>query len=153
MRRGYYAVGIYNCKTSVNVGSLWRTAQLLDAQFVFTVGARYKRQPSDTMGTPNNVPLFQFDTIEDLHAHLPRGCILVGVELTDDAVDLASFRHPKQACYLLGAEDSGIPPSVLARCHRVVRLKGERSMNVAVAGSIVIYHRTSLANDAEVASE
>ena len=33
---------------------------------------------------------------------LPDKCELVGVELTDDAIDIASFHHPRQAVYILG---------------------------------------------------
>ena len=35
---------------------------------------------------------------------LPRDCVLVGVELVDDAVEMPSFRHPRAAAYVLGAE-------------------------------------------------
>ena len=35
---------------------------------------------------------------------LPKGCALVGVELTDDAVELPVFRHPHAAAYVLGRE-------------------------------------------------
>ena len=31
-------------------------------------------------------------------------CKLVGVELIDDAIELPSFHHPKQAAYVLGPE-------------------------------------------------
>lgn len=144
MSRGFFGIGVYHPKTSVNVGTLWRSAHLLGASYIFTIGPRYRKQSSDTMQTPRHIPLLNFETFEDFRRHLPEGCRLVAVELTDDAVDLAEFKHPQQACYLLGAEDYGIPKDVLARCHGVVRLRGEHSMNVAVAGSIVMYHREAL---------
>ena len=141
--RGYFGVAIYRPKHDVNVGTLWRSAFLYDAAFVATVGRRYERQASDTAGTTNHIPLVHYSDIEDLVAHLPFSCPLVGVELDERAVPLPEFSHPERAVYLLGAEDHGLPPSVMARCHRVVQIPGARdwSMNVSAAGSIVMYDR------------
>jgi tRNA G18 (ribose-2'-O)-methylase SpoU len=141
---GFYGIGVYHPKTEENVGTLWRSANLLGASFIFTVGRRYKQQSTDTMKTPLHIPLLHYADIDDLVTHLPHDCPLVGVELSEKAIDLNSFPHPKRACYLLGAEDYGIPPEVLTKCHTQVKLAGKYSMNVAVAGSIVIYHRQVL---------
>lgn len=140
-KRGYFGIGIYKTKTPVNVGTLWRTANILGAAFIFTIGRRYENQCSDTMKTPRHIPLFHFETIDDLHKHLPKGCPLVGVEITPDAVDVKNYRHPPRACYLLGAEDGGLPNDIIDQCHNLIKLQGDTCMNVAVAGSIVIYHR------------
>jgi tRNA G18 (ribose-2'-O)-methylase SpoU len=142
--RGFFGIGVYHPKTEVNIGTLWRTANILGAAFVYTIGPRYRRQSSDTLQTPRHVPLYNYETMEDLRDHLPDACPLVGVELTEAAMDLRDFKHPERACYLLGAEDHGLPPQVMATCHYLVKLRGDHSMNVAVAGSIVLYHRTSL---------
>lgn len=141
-KRGFFAVGIYHPKNTVNVGTLWRTAGIMGASFVFTVGKRYKEQSSDTRKTTRHTPLMHFEDVEDLRKHLPYSCLLVGVELADSAVNIRGFCHPERACYMLGAEDHGIPSHVLERCHRVVKLDGAESMNVSVAGSIVVYHRS-----------
>lgn len=141
--RGYFGIGIVNGKTEANIGTLWRTARLYDAAFVFTVGSRYKRQASDTPNTPRHVPLFEFHAVDDLLAHLPYGCPLVGVELDPRAVPLTEFKHPERACYLLGAEDKGLPVSVLDRCHMLVQIPTPRpeSMNVSTAGALMLHDR------------
>ena len=144
MSRGFFGIGIYHPKNSLNIGTLWRTANILGASFIFTVGARYRKQSSDTMQTPRHIPLTHYKDFDDLKSHLPDSCMLIGVELSETAQDLKAFSHPQRACYMLGAEDNGIPPLILAKCHRVIRLTGETSMNVAVAGSIVMYHREAL---------
>lgn len=143
MTRGFFAVGVYHPKTEMNIGTLMRSAYLYDAAFVFTVGKRYQRQASDTPKTQQQIPLFHFDTIEDLHAHLPSGAPLIGVELDPRAVPLHEFSHPLRGVYLLGAEDHGLPQHVIDRCHHLVVLDSvqPQSMNVATAGSIVIYDR------------
>lgn len=142
--RGFFGIGVERSKTEHNVGTLWRTADLLGAAFIFTIGRRYKpRQASDTMHSSRHIPLYHYATLEDLKEHLPNACKLVGVELDDRAVDLASYRHPERACYLLGAEDHGLTLEAIAQCHDLVRLPGRFSMNVAVAGSIVLYDRVA----------
>lgn len=143
MSRGYFAIGIVNTKTEANVGTLWRSASLYGAAFVFTVGRRYQRQASDTTATPRHVPLFHFATLQDLVDHLPHSCPLVGVELDEQAVPLTRYGHRERAAYLLGAEDQGLSPAHLLACHDIVQIETAApwSMNVAAAGSIVLHHR------------
>lgn len=141
--RGYLAIGVYQPKSADNVGTLWRTAHAFGAAYLFTVGARYRHQASDTTHAPKHVPLLHFDDIEALLATRPASAELVCVELADDATPLGRFHHPRQAIYLLGAEDHGLPAAVLARGDRTVQIESPSpwSMNVAVAGSIILYDR------------
>jgi tRNA G18 (ribose-2'-O)-methylase SpoU len=122
---------------------LWRSAFLYDAAFIATIGRRYTHQASDTSNTPNRIPLIHYDDIDALIGHLPTGCQLIGVELDERAVPLSRFWHPENALYLMGAEDHGLPPEVLARCHHVVQVESpkEWSMNVSTAGTTVLYSR------------
>lgn len=120
--RGYFGVGVYHPKREVNVGTLWRTAHVMGAAFVFTVGRRYKhRQAGDTTKADLSIPLHHYDGLDDLLAHLPNGAPLVGVELDPRAVPLSRFTHPERAVYLLGAEDHGLPVDVLDACHHIVQ--------------------------------
>lgn len=141
--RGYFGVAVWHPKTAANVGSLWRTAQTYDASFLATVGCRYRHQASDTMRSPFSVPLHHYADMPDLLDHLPHACRVVGVELDDRAKPLDEYTHPRTALYLLGAEDHGLSEAVLAQCHEVVSIPAPqpRSLNVAVAGSIVIADR------------
>jgi tRNA G18 (ribose-2'-O)-methylase SpoU len=63
--------------------------------------------------------------------------------MSDNSIPISNFVHPHRAAYLLGAENNGIPQKVLTRCHHVVRLPDEISMNVAICGGIVLYDRLS----------
>lgn len=139
--RGYFAIGVFNPKKQVNIGSLWRTASIFGAAYMFTIGARYQKQSSDTMKSYRHIPLNTYPDFEDFYVHLPYDAQLVAIELSDGARDLVAFKHPERAVYLLGAEDHGLPPSVLERCHHVIRMRGDYCLNVAVAGSIALYHR------------
>jgi len=66
-----------------------------------------------------------------------RVCIEMG------GVPLSEYVHPRNAVYVLGSEDHGVPRSVLRGCREIVSLESELygSYNVAVAGSIVMYDR------------
>ena len=94
---------------------------------------------SDTSDAAGHLPIYQFAGAEDLR--LPQGCELVGVEITDDAVELPSFRHPLRAAYVFGSERLSLSQPVLARCRHVVKIPTRFSINVGMAGAIVMYDR------------
>ena len=139
--RGYFEIGIYQGKTPMNIGTLWRSAYQLGAAGIFVIGKRYKRQASDTLKTYRHIPFREYVDFAHFESCRPYDCPLIGVEMGDDP--LSRFDHPERAVYLLGAEDSGLPKHVMARCQRVVSLEAINtlSFNVAVAGSLVMYHR------------
>jgi tRNA G18 (ribose-2'-O)-methylase SpoU len=141
MSRGFFEIGIYRGKTPANVGTLWRSAYQMGAAGIFTVGKRYPTQASDTVQAYRHIPCREFADIDALIAALPHSCPLIGVEMGGRM--LGKFTHPERAVYLLGAEDHGLPASVLARCHHVISLPSIRtaSYNVAVAGSLVMFDR------------
>lgn len=140
MKAGYFGIGIYETKEKENVGTLWRSAMNFGADYIFTIGARYHKQRSDTTKTWRNIPLFAFKDWDDFTVHIPRDAELVFVEQTPEAHNLKDFSHPKQALYILGAEDHGIPEELM-RGHRKVEIETPMCLNVAVAGSIVMYDR------------
>lgn len=140
-QHGYFGIGCLNMKTSMNYGTLFRTAQIMGADFIFLIGSRFKRQASDTMKSWRHLPLFEYDSFEDFQKHRPYDCKLVGIELMESATPIGEFKHPKQACYLLGAEDNGLTKEAIEACQEIIYLPGERSLNVSVAGSIVLYDR------------
>ena len=142
-KNGYFGIGCINMKTHYNYGTLFRTAQIFNADFIFLIGKRFQRQPSDTMKSWRHIPLFEFENFSEFQKNRPFGCQLIGIELDPKAIPLADFKHPKQACYLLGAEDNGLTKEALKSCQDLIVLPGEKSLNVSVAGSIVLYDRIS----------
>lgn len=136
---GFCGIGIERSKTPINVGTLWRSAAILGADFIFTVGKRYPQQASDTIKAWRHIPYWEFDDLDDLRT--PYDAPLIGVEMEDRAHMLADFKHPQRAVYLLGAEDHGLSKRALEKCHQLIRLPGAYSLNVAVAGSLVLHDR------------
>lgn len=143
MSASQFGIGVWHPKREINIGTLYRSAHIFGATWIFTVGRRYQPQCSDTTKAHLSIPLFHFDTVESLKAHLPYRCQLIGVELDTNAESLNSFAHPRNCTYMLGAEDHGIPPDVLSQCHQVLTIPSPQpwSLNVATAGSIVCYDR------------
>ncbi|MFL5286216.1 MAG: RNA methyltransferase [Rhodopila sp.] len=140
--RGYFGIGAEGVSKSANVGALLRTGHAFGAAFCFTVGTGWDSRAgrtADTADTPLHVPMWRFATLAELL--LPRGCKLVGVERVEDAVDLPSFRHPLNAAYVLGPERAGLSAALLARCDHVVKIPTRFSLNLAVAGALVLYDR------------
>ncbi len=140
--RGYFGIGVEGVSKSANVGALLRTAHAFGASFCFTLNAGFDARAAraaDTSDTAGHVPLWRFESLEVMH--LPDGCQLVGIEITDDAAELPSFRHPLNAAYILGPERSSLSPAVLAKCRHVVKIPTKFSLNLSVAGALVLYDR------------
>ena len=140
--RGYFGVGCEDISKPGNVGNLVRTSHAFGASFFFFIKPAIdidQIRVSDTSDTAQHMPFHVHDSIGDMQ--FPRGCRLVGVELTDDAVDLPSFRHPMQAAYILGPEKGSLSAEVQARCDHIVKIPTRFCINVGVAGAIVIYDR------------
>ncbi len=141
--RGFFEIGIIQGKNEQNLGTLWRSANIMGCNGIFTIGKRYpKRQVTDTMQTDKHIPLREFDNFDDFYKSIPRNTELIGIELKEDAKSIFEFKHPERAIYLLGAEDAGISNDILSKCHKIIKIPfNKNSMNVAVTGSIVIYDR------------
>jgi tRNA G18 (ribose-2'-O)-methylase SpoU len=140
----YFEIGIYAPVHSENIGTLWRSAYQLGAAGIFTIGKSPRNQASDTAKTRHEIPFRNFPTWDDFLNHRPIGARIVAVEM--GGIPLSSFDHPKKALYVLGSEANGLPQHVLDQCDHLISLETIRSQsyNVAVAGSLVMYHRAFL---------
>jgi len=140
--KGFFGIGVEGLSKQQNLGALMRTAHAFGAQFLFTVGANYSTRlgrKTDTSRATDALPLYEFETLADMR--LPEGCQIVGIELTDDAIELPSFRHPSKAAYVLGPERSSLSPAMTERCAHVVKIPTKFCVNVGLAGALVMYDR------------
>lgn len=140
--RGYFGIGVYRPKMATNIGTLFRSAVSFGAAFIFVIGRRFPRQASDTGRSWKQIPAYEFDDFDHFLATRPFDAPLIGIEIDDQAAPLFNFEHPEQAVYLLGSEDSGLPERVRKCCQGLVIIPAARwCLNVATAGSIVLYDR------------
>jgi tRNA G18 (ribose-2'-O)-methylase SpoU len=140
--RGYFGIGVEEISKPMNLGNLMRSAHAFGASFFFTVNAAFNAREaalSDTSASAQHVPLYTFDRVEEML--LPRGCRLIGIEFTDDSVELPSFKHPPMAAYVLGRERGALSEAMQARCDAVVKIPTQFCVNVGTAGAIVMYDR------------
>ena len=139
--RGYFEIGIFQGKTPANIGTLWRSAYQLGASGIFVIGKRYRNQSSDTVKAYRHIPFREYQNFDHFQSARPYDCMLIGVEM--GGKPLSGYSHPERAIYLLGAEDHGLPENITEKCQSIVSLQAvnTQSYNVAVAGSLVMYHR------------
>ena len=137
----YFEIGIFAPIHNENIGTLWRSAYQLGAAGIFVIGKWRRSQASDTAITRHEIPFRNYPTWDDFLQHRPIGARLIGIEI--DGQPLKGFQHPAQAIYILGSEANGLPGYVLEQCDQLISIEAVRdaSYNVAVAGSIVLYHR------------
>ena len=144
-RRGLrpFAVAAFDITKEHNVGSLVRTAHAVAAEEVVLVGEREwnveAARTSELFTTVVHLP-----DLDAFRHHITAArWNLVAVELDDRAVNLFEAEYPVRPCFLLGAELGGVPAELLAAANLVVQIPQwglVPSLNLAVAGSIVLYH-------------
>jgi tRNA G18 (ribose-2'-O)-methylase SpoU len=140
--RGYFALGAEGISKSGNIGAIMRTGHAFGASFIFTVNAALDMSVVrliDTSGGDDHVPFYAWTSPSEMI--VPQGCAIVGVELTDDAIPLPSFRHPLRAAYVFGPERGSLSKAMQGRCDHVVQIPTKFCVNVSVAAAIVTYDR------------
>lgn len=139
--KGFCGIGIFMPKCKENVGTLIRSAKMFDADFVFMIGERYVSQCS-AVKLDEKIPIFYFKDWNTFCESMPPVEKYTVIELTSNAKMLSNYEHRRKGIYILGSEDGGIPAEILKsdRCE-FVQIEGNSSLNVAVAGSIVLRDR------------
>src|SRR5688572_7176263 len=100
--RGYFGIGVEGISKPMNLGAILRTAHAFRASFAFAIQPALdvgELLQSDTSIAIENMPVHVHPSLE--HFALPMGCRLIGVEITDDAIDLPSFKHPVAAAIVM----------------------------------------------------
>ena len=138
---GYFEIGIFQPRNTENIGTLWRSAWQLGASGIFTIGRRQREQTTDVLKVAYKIPLRHYETLEEFNHSRPVGAEIIGVEM--GGTPLKEFVHPLRAVYLLGSEANGLSHAAMESCNHVVEIESVRypSYNVAVSGSLVMYHR------------
>ena len=137
-----FAIAAFNISKEYNVGSLVRTAHATAASEVVLVGDRdWNVEAARTAELYTTV--LHLPDADAFRAHLAaRSWQLVAVELHRRAVSLFDASYPERPCFLVGAELGGIPEELIADAAAVVQIPQwglVPSLNLAVAGSIVVY--------------
>lgn len=140
--KGFFGVGVETISKPLNAGNLVRSTHSFGGSFFFTIDPYVdmkKLRQADTSGAAKNMPFYEWEKVGDMV--LPKGCQLVGIELTDDSIPMPSFRHPRRAAYVLGPEKGSLSAEMQERCDYIVQIPMKFCINVAMAGAITLYDR------------
>ena len=143
-----FAVALANIAGDLNVGNIIRSACVFGAEQVFVFGRkRYDRRSA--VGSHHYVPVQHyvyeddFDWSATLHTIRLAGYTPILIEQAGrsslDTFDVDRF-HP--VCLVFGTEHGGIPAEVCAdeQCYYIQQPGVVRSLNVATAAGIAMYH-------------
>lgn len=130
-----------------NVGSIVRTAAAFRAEHLYlaagTASPASPRAAKTAMGTERYLSWSHFDKgPEAADAAREDGFLVVGLELADQAVPIFHLSAGTDVCLVLGHEDRGLSPAMLAACDAVVfipQLGRVGSLNVAAAAAIGLF--------------
>lgn len=141
-----FAVAVWNLTKDHNVGSLVRTAHAAAATEVLLVGDRdWNVEAASTAELYTEIVFL--DGAKALLEHLGRQrWSLVAVELAPASVSMFEADYPERPCFLLGAERGGVPQQLMEAAALTVEIPQwglVGCLNVAAAGSIVIYDHLS----------
>ncbi len=140
--RGFFGIGVERSSKWLNAGNLLRTTHAFGGSFFFFIEPALdvdQIKLADTADSATALPVYHFASPQDVL--LPQHCQLIGVELTDDAIDLPRFHHPVQAAYVLGPEKGSLSPELQARCAQIIKIPMKFCVNVGIAGAIIMYDR------------
>jgi len=140
--RGYFGIGVEGISKEQNVGTIARSAHAFGASFFFAVAPAVDinaLRVSDTSDAFDHMPYHEYQSISDFT--LPMECQLVGIELTQESIEMPSFRHPARAAYVLGPEMGHLSPVMQEQCAHIVKIPMKFCVNVGVAAAITMYDR------------
>mmetsp|Transcript_14121 Transcript_14121/g.42533 ORF Transcript_14121/g.42533 Transcript_14121/m.42533 type:complete len:256 (+) Transcript_14121:12-779(+) len=136
---------IFNIAKKANLGTLLRSACAFGVHEVLVVGQRKALQTFGNKGTVQHLSFREFDSLPLLGSWLKEHHIeVVGIEIIEGATSVSKHRFRGDTAFMLGNEGTGLSKKQIGFCDRFMYIphagNGTASLNVAVAGSIVLHH-------------
>ena len=151
---------LHNIRSVSNVGAMFRTADAAGIDKIYLTGYtpcpldRFGRKRGDlaksALGAEEFVPWEQKKNIFPLLAELKREkFLIIGIEQDKNSVDYKTLRlrSGRGNVFIVGAEVTGIPKSVLEKCDIVaeIPMRGKKeSLNVSVALGVALFRICNL---------
>lgn len=134
---------LHHIVKSHNVGALIRSADAFGVHEIVVVGRRQILNRA-AVGMARCVKRVPVHTLEEAEAYLrDRGCQILGVEVDANARRVDERPFVGDTAFILGNEGDGLTERQRAMCDGLVRIPQyghARSLNVHVAGAIVLHH-------------
>src|SRR3989344_1601666 len=145
---------LHNIRSAENVGAMFRTCDAAVVDKIYLTGYtpapidRFGRKRKDiaksALGAEEYVGWEQKKSLPALIANLKkRNYQIVAIEQDEDSINYRRVKLQKKNAFIVGAEVTGIPKSILKLCDVVaeIPMRGQKeSLNVSVALGVVLYH-------------
>lgn len=144
---------IHHVAKRENVGTLLRSAAAFGVREIVT-GSRGKLKAFGHLGSRRHLRVVQFATLDNAVAYLKsQGFTVLGIEIDDGAIDIATHPFTGPTAFLMGNEGEGLDEHTRSLCDALVYVRQSTattaSLNVAVATSICLHHFVTFAGYAE----
>lgn len=138
---------LVSLRSLFNVGSIFRTADALGAEHIylggFTGTPLQPKVAKTALGAEKRVPWKKVASMSALIRDLKaEGFRIVGAEKNETSLDIREWKPSGKTALLLGNEERGLSPRILAQCDEVVHLPMagmKESLNVSVAAGAIGY--------------
>lgn len=135
-------IAIENLERDFNMGTIVRSANAFGVRRVHVVGRRQWNKRG-AMATDKYLKVDYFSSVDEFVSEMKhRERKLIAVDNVEGATKLSQADLPQNAVLIFGAEGPGISAELLERVDEIVaieQLGSTRSINVGVAGGIVMY--------------
>jgi 23S rRNA (guanosine2251-2'-O)-methyltransferase len=134
---------LVNIDRDNNIGNIIRSANTFGVQEVLIYG-RKKFDRRTSVGAEFFMQFRHIKFIEDLSELKQEFDLIIGLEQTDNSIELHSYKWPQNKNILItvGNEGKGLPQEILDICDSTLEIEQygtTRSLNVSVATGIVLY--------------
>ena len=143
----------HNIRSVQNVGAMFRTADAAGVNKIYLTGYtpapldRFGRKRKDlaksALGAEEYVPWEQKKNLPALISKLKSGkFLIIGIEQAKNSVNYKKLKLKNKNAFILGAEVTGIPKSILKKCDVIseIPMHGKKeSLNVSVALGVVLF--------------
>ena len=138
---------VFNIGKQKNAGSLIRSAGAFGTSEIFLVENKKKHKPLSfgSQGVEKQTTFRIFPSLGEISTYCKREEIrIIGIEINHDSVSIQSHPFSGDTLFMLGNEGTGLNQRQKEICDSFVYIPQYTSMtaslNVAVAGSIVLHH-------------
>lgn len=140
-------------RSSLNVGSIFRTADACGIDKIYLVGytpapvdkfGRVDKQIAKTaLGAEKSIAWEKVEDVSKLLTKLKKeGFYLIAIEQDKNSIDYKKVELKEKTAFILGNEVDGLPKNILKKCDMIaeIPMKGEKeSLNVAVSTGVALF--------------
>lgn len=142
------SVVLDNLRSMHNVGAFFRTCDAFRIECLYLTGITGKPPHKEiykaALGAEQSVKWEYYKQVVDLVGALKQaGYKIILVEQTMHSIPLHTFKYVPKTCLVFGNEVDGVSEGLLGladTCVEIPQFGTKHSLNVSVAGGIVLYH-------------